>query len=113
MWFNQADIETLAENHHDCPNVRKAVKLLHALMESVNEQSDGWPYWKAPAQAASQLMQLIQNAGKTWHGTVTGTISDADLKKAITPIRRFATVQEEKQKQYGNKFHFDVDAALQ
>ena len=40
------------------------------------------------------------------------SITAKQLKAAITPIRRMVTVQKEKQKQYGNTFDFDVDAAL-
>jgi hypothetical protein len=111
MWMNQSEIEWAAQQTHKCPNVTKGVKLLLRLMQAVNEQSDGWPYWRAPAKAAEKLMTLLQTAGNLQFGT-HGTITDADFRKAITPIRTMVTTQKRKQAQYGNTFNFDVNAAL-
>lgn len=111
MFMNQCEIENAASQQHDCPNVRKGVRLLLALVQSVNEQSDGWAYWPAPSRSAEKLQELLKTAGNLNYGT-HGKISDADLKKAITPIRSMVTRQKVKQAQYGNKFDFDVDAAL-
>lgn len=113
MWMNQADIMDLHQNlnSHSCPNVRKGVRLLYRLMEAVNDQSDGWPYWKAPSQAAEKLMELLRGCGNIWY-PLHGSITEAQLKEAITPIKRMVTTQRKKQAQYGNTFNFDVDAAL-
>jgi len=111
MWMNQGEIEWAAKQSHTCPNVRKGVHLLLRLMQAVNNQSDGWPYWKAPSQAAAKLMGLLQTAGNLNYGT-HGTISGKELRKAITPIRSMVTRQKKKQKQFGNTFDFDVTAAL-
>ncbi len=111
MWMNQTEIEWAAQRQHECPNVTKGVKLLNRLVESVNSQSDGWHSWPAPGKSAKKLMDLLRTAGNLSHGT-RGTITDAQLKAAITPIRRMATTQKAKQAKYGNTFNFDVDAAL-
>ena len=104
-------IKMMASNRHACPNVTKGVRLLNALVDAVNSQSDGWAYWPAPGKSADKLMKLLETAGNKWHDT-HGTITPAQLKAAIAPIRRMVTVQKEKQKKYGNTFDFDVDAAL-
>jgi hypothetical protein len=111
MWMNQAEIEWAYQQRHACPNVRKGIKLLYRLMTAINEQSDGWAYWSAGSKSADKLSELLKTAGNLTHGT-SGTITADALKKAITPIRRMVTVQTEKQKQFGNTFTFDVDAAL-
>lgn len=112
MWMNQIEITGAFRSRHDCPNVSRGVRLLHRLMESVNSQSDGWHSWPAPARAADKLMVLLKTAGNLQYGT-SGTITDAQLRAAISPIRRMVTVQDKKQKGFGNKgFQFDVDAAL-
>lgn len=111
MWMNQHEIEFAAQQNHACPNVRKGLKLLTRLVESVNSQSDGWPYWSAPAKSCEQLFELLKKTGNLNYGT-HGTITDAELRKAITPIRRMVTFQKKKQSTYGNTFDFDVDAAL-
>jgi hypothetical protein len=51
-------------------------------------------------------MDLLKTAGNLPYGT-RGTITPAQLKAAISPIRRMATTQKAK------GFNFDVDAALQ
>ena len=111
MWMNQSEIEWAARQQHDCPNVTKGVRLLHRLVDSVNNQSDGWHSWPAPGKAAEKLMDLLSTAGNLQHGT-SGTITAAQLKNAVTPIRRMVTTQKAKQAKYGNTFNFDVDAAL-
>lgn len=111
MFMNQYEIEETASRPHDCPNVRKGVQLLLKLMQSVNEQSDGWAYWSAPSKSAEKLQELLKTAGNLHHGT-HGKISAADLKKAVAPIRSMVTRQKKKQAKHGNKFDFDVDAAL-
>jgi hypothetical protein len=109
--MNQMEIEAAYDARHACPNVTKGVRLLYRLMRAVNRSSDGWPYWAAPSRSAEKLMKLLKTAGYLPHGT-RGTITDAQLKEAITPIRTMATVQKKKQAEYGNTFEFDVDAAL-
>jgi hypothetical protein len=111
MWMNQGEIEWAAEQQHACPHVRKGLRLLLRLMQAVNDQSDGWPYWAAPSQAAMKLQTLLQTAGNLNHGT-RGTITAAQLKAAITPIRAMVTRQKRIQAKHGNTFDFDVDAAL-
>jgi hypothetical protein len=111
MWMNQGEIEWAAQQHHECPNVRKGVHLLLRLMQAVNDQSDGWAYWPAAGKSAEKLTDLLQGVGNLQYGT-HGTISDADLRKAITPIRSMVTKQKKIQARYGNKFDFNVDAAL-
>ncbi len=111
MFMNEADIEAAAAARHVCPNVRKGVRLLRALMRSVNAQSDGWPYWSAPSKAASQLCELLKRAGNLPYGT-HGTITAAELRQAIVPIKAMVSRQKKLQARYGNSFDFDVEAAL-
>lgn len=80
-------------------------------MEAVNAQSDGWAYWSAPSKSCEKLVALLQTAGNLQHGT-HGEISSSDLAKAISPIRSMVTRQKKLQAKYGNKFEFDVAAAL-
>lgn len=111
MFMNQGEIEAAASATHSCPNVRKAVQLLLKLMRAVNDQSDGWGYWPAPSKSTEKLHELLKTTGNLDYGT-HGKISDADLKKAIAPIRAMVKHQKEVQAKHGNKFDFDVDAAL-
>lgn len=110
--MNQFDIELLAQNQHQCPNVQKAVGLLYRLLQYVNDNSDGWAYWSPPSKASQPLQQLLKDrCGNLLYHT-SGTITADELKKAVAPIKRMATHQRKKQLSYGNKFEFDVQAAL-
>lgn len=112
MWMNESDIKIMANNQHACPNVTKGVRVLYLLMQAVNAQSDGWHMWPAPGRAAERLMNLLQSVGNKWYDT-HGTITDAELKKALRPIRSMVTRQQKIQARHGNTFEFDVDAALE
>jgi hypothetical protein len=106
--MNEADIQMMHNNRHDCPNVRKAVQLLYRLVQAVNAQSDGWAYWSAPSKSATKLTNLLkEKCGNLWYDT-QGTITEAELKKAIAPIKSMVTRQNKIQAKYGNTFTFDV-----
>lgn len=112
MWMNRSDIEIAAENCAQHPVLGPATRFLKALMESVDEQSDGWQYWPVPSKAAEPLMELIRNnTGGLWNCPSVVNITLKDVEKTLVPIKAMAIEQKEKQKQYGNKFHFDVDVA--
>ena len=111
MFMTACEIQWAAEVEHECPNVRKGVRLLLRLMEAVNSQSDGWGCWAPPSNSARKLVGLLRTAGNLPRGT-HGTVSDADFKRAVSPIKAMATRQKRIQAKYGNTFDFDVDAAL-
>ncbi len=112
--MNQSEIEWESRKQHSCPNVRKGVRLMRSLMESVNQQSDGWCYWSPPSNSCKQLVALLKSAGCFNYGAIGSydAITDAQLRKAVAPIRGMVTRQRVKQRKFGNTFDFDVDAAL-
>ena len=67
MWMNQAEIEFAAQNQHACPNVRKGTHLLLRLMQSVNEQSDGWAHWAPPGKSAEKLTENCKDDSISFH----------------------------------------------
>lgn len=91
-WLNQWEIE---EALHDCakhPILSKATRVLHDLMCLTNEVSDGWPYWRKPARAASKLMELIECHTKPYrYNDDPPEVTEADLKRALIPIKAFLT----------------------
>ena len=109
--MGQHEIEQSAAAKHKCPNVQKGLKLLLALVHAVNSQSDGWAYWAAPSNSCLRLITLLKSTGRLTMGSQLA-ITDADLKKAVAPIRSMVTHQRKQQAKYGNTFDFDVDAAL-
>ena len=82
MWMNDYDIE-LARQRFPAGSVKnQAVALLAAHVEVINDNSDGWAYWKAPVAACNKLMKMIQ-------GKVPAT--EANFKAAMSPIKSFMT----------------------
>ena len=113
-WMNQMEIEEAVNGCANHPVLGPATRFLNALMESVNEQSDGWPYWKAPSKAASALQELIHANISVWGIPLDNVnITLKDVEVTLKPIKRMAIEQHEEQKQYGNTFNFDVDATWQ
>ena len=112
MWMNRSDVEIAAESCAEHPVLGPATRFLKALMESVDEQSDGWPYWSAPSKASQALQELIKNnTGSFWSPWSSTGVTLEDVEKTLTPIKRMVTIQREKQKGYGNTFEFDVKSA--
>lgn len=86
LYMNQGEIE-MAFHRFPTGSVKsKAVKILIAHMETVNENSDGWAYWKAPVNAAKRLMELIQGPN-----TVSELTQAECLKLALRPLKSFYT----------------------
>ena len=63
------------------PVLGPATTFLSEFKDEVDNHSDGWAYWKAPLQAAAQLMTLIQS----------GKADVPSLTKAMAPIKAFMT----------------------
>jgi hypothetical protein len=85
MWMNEYEIDEAVHKHARHPVLSKATKFLAAFRNEVNRHSDGWPYWRPPAQAADKLMELIERE--------PARATEAELRKALTPIKRFYTTR--------------------
>jgi len=105
MWMNEMDIEEAERHFASDPLVGPATYTLASLMAAVNRSSDGWPYWRAPAKAAAQLMAFIDQARKhereQYQRPRTPAPDAAQLRKAYAQLRRFRT---ERAKVGGIKF---------
>lgn len=96
MWMNEMDIEMALRkfDNDETPNLGRAAGILHRLMEWTNDNSDGWPYWKKPANAADTLMMVLTHAQTSYYeGTRGGDITDAELKATLRPVKSFLTRQ--------------------
>ena len=81
-WMNRMDVDEAADRYAKEPVLGKATKFLKEFVEEVDNHSDGWPYWKAPAHAAQSLMDLIQSPKLA---------TEEALAKAMSPIKSFMT----------------------
>ncbi|CAM6053494.1 unnamed protein product [Sphagnum tenellum] len=83
MFMNQWEIDEAVVRHPASTVQGQAARILQRLRDQVNEISDGWAYWSKPLQASKNLMILVQYRG--------GAVSEADLKKALIPVKSFCT----------------------
>lgn len=82
MWMNEYEIDEAVVRYRSHPVLGKAARVLSALRHTINENSDGWPYWKAPSKAAKQLMSLFEKPAEA---------TEAAYRKALAPIKSFCT----------------------
>lgn len=94
-WMNEYDVEQAVarfSGNPETPNLGYASEVLVRLVGWTNSNSDGWPYWRKPAKAASRLMEALQQAsGEYFRGARVTDLPDADLKRALTPVKSFLT----------------------
>lgn len=97
MWLNEYEIEEMAQRYYQSgsPEMRAATATLENLMHWTNRNSDGWPYWRKPAQAARKLCEMVYHHdmrlrfGRGEHAYAT----PETLKAALKPIKAFRTRQ--------------------
>lgn len=95
-WMNEYEIEDALRFTaiNELPTLRRGAEVLSRLKDWTNQNSDGWPYWQAPAKAANKLMILLTDARTHYYrGGGDGDITEAELRKALTPIKSFLTRQ--------------------
>lgn len=92
MFLNRHDVADLLQAYgdsDDLPNVREAAWTLARLVNWADSCSDGWPYWRAPINAARQLQALL--APWQHYPYPERDIGAAELRKACAPIRALLT----------------------
>lgn len=90
-WMNEYDVEDALYRftRQDTPNLLTAATLLDRLVRWTNSNSDGWAYWPKPSRAAARLQELLQSADRY----DPRDVPDAELRKALSPIKAFLTRQ--------------------
>lgn len=93
MFMNQSEIEEALARHRNHPVLSKATRLLYDLMDLANNISDGWCYWPKPCRAAKKLQEMIKNYENAKRASYPPVVepTEADLKKAVVPIKAFLT----------------------
>lgn len=91
MWMNEYDVEDALRrvDPEETPNLAGAVIALANLVSWTNSNSDGWPYWAKPGNAAKSLQALIQGVDRYDPQDVTA----AQVTKALSPVKAFLTRQ--------------------
>lgn len=97
LFMNEWEIEEVLDftrsRATEIPNLFAAAEHLYDLMEWTNHNSDGWPYWSKPCQAAKKLQESLSRVRRNYiDGTLTD-MTDAEFKAALRPIKAFYTRQ--------------------
>lgn len=87
--MNEYEIEDMAGYYNAHPLLGPATATLLSLMQGVNACSDGWPYWRKPANASGQLQQLIAPAGWRRLDADRPDVTPERLRKAYATLRQF------------------------
>lgn len=94
MWMNEHEIDQALEivGQH-APEFLKYVKYLSDWRDTINQNSDGWPYWSAGTRPAGKLQDLVAQLMNSIRGRGVAP-STKDLDRSLTPIKSFATRQK-------------------
>lgn len=89
-FLNSMDIDLLRDRYGARDdNYGNAVRILVALRDDVDANSDGWSHWSVPVRAARQLITLVEPGLRLWESPPA--IHAAQLRKALIPLRAFYT----------------------
>lgn len=92
MRMNEFEIdEALNIIGQHAPEFLPYAKFLSDWRDIINQNSDGWAYWKAGTRPARNLEDGIQRIVDSVRGRGTSVPSTRDLDRALTPIKSFAT----------------------
>ena len=81
------------KNH---PILGKALRFLQRYRAEINAHSDGWGYWKSATGAAEKLMDLLYLYTKPEPWPAPPPLTEAMVKKTLTPIKTFCTKNADK-----------------
>lgn len=99
-FMNEYDIEFARSRftRSATPNRLGLVLVIERLAEWTNNNSDGWPYWSKPCQAAQRAIALVESRTSRENDEQERVdITDAELTAAIKPIKAFLTRQNVRQ----------------
>lgn len=77
------------------PNRLGLTIMVERLAEWADENSDGWPYWSKPAQAAQRAIALIESRTSRENDEQERVdATDAEVAAAVRPVKAFLTRQK-------------------
>lgn len=82
LFMNRCEIEESVQRFQNHSVLSLATRFLQAYQTEVDNNSDGWPHWNRPVNAAKQLMTLIQHPEMATYEA---------YNKALRPIKAFYT----------------------
>jgi len=92
MWMNEGEVdEALAVVERRAPEYFPYVKYLSDWRDTINRNSDGWPYWTAGTRCASNLMVLVAKLMDSIRGGRGERPTKKEFDRTLTPIKSCAT----------------------
>ena len=88
--MNEHDVEEAWRRFQLHPVLGPAARTMANLVEWTNANSDGWPYWRKPSDAAAGLQNILMNALRMRGGDHPAVTAD-DYKLALRPLKAFRT----------------------
>jgi len=88
--MNEYEIDECVERvERHAPQFLPYARFLADWRDTINENSDGWPYWKIGRNSAKKLMSLLDRtiAALREGGEMP---TEAEFKKSLAPIRAAA-----------------------
>lgn len=91
MIMNEYDVDEILDiTRQRFPEFEPYAQFLYDWKETINNNSDGWAYWKSGRGAADKLANLLNGVKLSQFGR--GEIPTEDqLRKSLAPIRAAAT----------------------
>lgn len=93
MIMNEHEIHDAADRYRLHPVLGPATQTLVNLLAWTNANSDGWPYWRKPSQAARQLMELIGGMREYLDDPDRADVTEGAYKLTLRPVKAFRTRQ--------------------
>ncbi len=91
MIMNEYDVDEILDiTRQRFPQFEPYAQFLYDWKETINNNSDGWAYWKAGRGAADKLSGLLNQVKMSMFGR--GELpTEEQLRKSLSPIRAAAT----------------------
>lgn len=101
MWMNESNVDEAVEIFacNNTPNYAYLAETVQNLMRWTNRNSDGWPYWNKPSNAARKAQEVLSTEvlalrrGSYRPEAEEQDLTSAELRKIISPIKAFLTRQ--------------------
>ena len=91
MWMNRMEIEEAEMLLGNDPLMGGAAKFLVSYMELIDNNSDGWPYWRKGTKCADTLSQILHDAIGAKRGFTNKYVAPTkkDIANAVGKIKKF------------------------
>lgn len=97
MFMNDHDIQQakfILCGDGQTPNLGEGIAVVENLKDWADANSDGWAHWQKPQRAAAKLTEALSKAvTEHYSGGEPVDVTEAELRKLLSPIKRFLTTQ--------------------